>query len=77
MGNLHLSVNDDIKNKAKGIAEKKGSNLSKLVEDFFLQLIREEEGEEVAPELLNRPKLHEPKSRKKAKEEYFKEKYGQ
>ncbi len=76
MASLHLSINEKIKERVRQIAQKKGSNISELTESYYLALIRQEEGEDIAPELLIRPKLQEPQNRQRAKDKYFEEKYG-
>lgn len=76
MANLHLVVDGDIKRKAKEIAQKKGKNLSSLVEAYLFSLIREERGIELSSELLEVPPLQPPPSYTKSREEYLDKKYG-
>ena len=41
MANLHLVVNEEIKQKAKVIAKQQGENLSTLVETYLFNLVRQ------------------------------------
>ena len=76
MANLHLVVDEDIKKEAKKIAQKKGKNLSALVEAYLFNLIREERGIKLSAELLDSPPLKSPTDYTKAREEYLDKKYG-
>ncbi len=76
MANLHLVVDEGVKNDAKEIAKKQGKNLNEIVESFLFELARKERGIEIAPELTKLPKLKLRKSYRQEKAEYLDEKYG-
>ncbi|MGB3585701.1 MAG: hypothetical protein WBA23_04125 [Tunicatimonas sp.] len=42
MANLHLVVNEEIKQQVRVIAKAHGMNLSTLVEAYFVKLVREQ-----------------------------------
>lgn len=76
MANLHLVVNDEIKQQVKDIAKAKGMNLSTLVEAYFFELVREQRGIELSEELLDVKPLKAPASEDKARQSYLERKYA-
>ena len=76
MANLHLVVNEEIKQQVKDIAKARGMNLSTLVEAYFVKLVLEQRGIELASELLEVEPLQAPASDDKARESYLDRKYG-
>ncbi|MEM6844875.1 MAG: DUF6364 family protein [Bacteroidota bacterium] len=76
MANLHLVVDEEIKQKAKAIAKQRSTNLSALVEDFLFSLVRQERSITLSAELLDVELLQSPADDKKARTQYLDEKYG-
>ena len=76
MANLHLVVNEEIKQKAKVIAKQQGKNLSTLVEAYLFSLVRQERGIELSAELLEVVPLTAAPHDDKARQTYLDQKYG-
>lgn len=76
MANLHLVINEEIKQKAKVIAKAQGKNLSTLVEAYLFDLVRQQRGIELSSELLEVAPLTAPTSDDKARQTYLDQKYG-
>lgn len=47
---LTLRLDDRLKERAKRLAEKRGTSVSKIVEDYFRLLLRESNGDDPGPE---------------------------
>ena len=77
---LTLSLEKEVIEKAKIYAKGTGRSLSEMVENYFKNIIsKPEEEENIHPKikkLIGRIKLPPDFDEKKAKEDYFKEKYG-
>ena len=77
---LTLSLEKEVIEQAKSYAKKTGRSLSELVESYFKNLIEKTEKEnDIHPKvkkLIGRITLPDDFDEDKAKDEYFKEKYG-
>ena len=77
---LTLSLEKEVIERAKSYAKKTGRSLSELVESYFKNLIEKTEKEDdIHPKvkkLIGRITLPDDFDEDKAKDEYFKEKYG-
>lgn len=77
---LTLSLEKEVIEQAKSYAKKTGRSLSELVETYFKNLTQKTEKEdEIHPKvkkLIGRITLPNDFDEDKAKDEYFKEKYG-
>lgn len=77
---LTLSLDKEVIEQAKSYAKKTGRSLSELVESYFRNLTEKTEKEdEIHPKikkLIGRITLPKDFDEDKAKDEYFKEKYG-
>ena len=77
---LTLSLEKEVIEQAKSYAKKTGRSLSELVESYFKNLIgKTEKEDDIHPKvkkLIGRITLPDDFDEDKAKDEYFKEKYG-
>ena len=77
---LTLSLEKEVIEQAKSYAKKTGRSLSELVESYFKNMIEKTEKEDdIHPKvkkLIGRITLPDDFDEDKAKDEYFKEKYG-
>ena len=76
---LTLSLEKEVIEKAKIYAKGTGRSLSEMVENYFKSLVVKPEEKDIHPKvkkLIGRITLPEDFDIKKAREEYYKEKYG-
>jgi len=76
MANLHLVVDEAIKQKAKVIAKNHNTNLSALVEAYLFSLVRQERGITLSKELLVGEPLKATANDDQARAQYLNKKYG-